>query len=305
MIYVRYFDLHCDTLGVMREKSLSFYGNGLHVDLEKAGIFETYIQCCAAFIPDEFRGEEAYNYFLSMYGRLQGMPLCKSLKELQGINSTGGIGLISTIEGGAVLAGKLQRVRALAKLGVKMITLTWNGDNELGGGIGGSGIGLTPFGIEAVKLMEQENIVVDISHASEKLFEDLCANSSKSFAASHSNAKALCSHRRNLSDWQIDEMVKRGCLIGVNFYRDFLEDEPLKAGISTIADHVEYFLKRGAENCLAMGSDFDGCDIPEDMEGISSVPSIYKELERRGHSNGLLDKIFYQNAYHFFCKSFS
>lgn len=300
---MNYFDLHCDTLGECYSRQKSLYDNGLHVDLFKTKAFHTYIQCMAVWIPDSYSGEEAYSYFLERYALLKDAPLCLTGNDLKRVNDSGGIGLIPTVEGGRVLGGSLSKIDDLAHLGVRMLTLTWNGDSEFGGGIGGSGAGLTPFGKQAIRKLEQNRIIVDISHAGLQLFDDVCCHSTMPFIASHSNAKPICSHRRNLSDAQAKEIIRRGGLIGLNFYVDFLENDPNNARVESIVRHAEHFLALGAENALSMGSDFDGAEIPGDMEGIASVEKIWEAMAAHNYPEALLKKIFYENAYCFMEKN--
>ena len=117
-----------------------------------------------------------------------------------------------------MLGGRLERVQDLKDRGVAMLTLTWNGENELGRGVLSPGdTGLTPFGRRAVRALERAGIVVDVSHASPELFWDVAELAERPIVASHSNAKAVCGHPRNLTKEQFLAIRDRGGLVGLNF----------------------------------------------------------------------------------------
>ena len=301
-----YFDLHCDTILTCLDNKSTFRNNGLHIDLDKVSV-KPYVQCGAVFVYDSLRGEAAYNHFLKAYNYMKELSVkdkftfILSKEDLISVTENKSIGIIPTIEGGAAVAGSLEKLDKVIDMGVKMMTLTWNGSNEIGSGIGDAAadFGLTEFGKKAVKRMGERNMIVDISHASEKLFWDVCEYSDKPMVASHSNAKALCGHRRNLTDEQFAEIVRRGGLVGLNFYKAFLSDVEEKACIETIFEHADYLLSKGGENVLAMGSDFDGSDIPADLRGIAGVEDILNVFVKHNYSSELIEKIFYKNAYEF------
>ena len=113
----------------------------------------------------------------------------------------------------------------------------------------------------------------------------------------------MCRHPRNLSDQQFLAIKASGGIVGLNFYRGFLNDTPDKASMMDILRHAEHFLSLGGEDVLAMGSDFDGASLPFDMEGIQSVPRLWELFLRHNYKESLLYKIFYQNAAEFFIQN--
>ena len=143
--------------------------------------------------------------------------LADSASELQKGVEEGKWVFIRTIEGGAALGGDLEKIVHFAKKKIKMMTLTWNGENELGSGCAGTG-GLTGFGKEAVKLMEENGIIVDCAHLNDAGFEDLLNITKRPFVASHSNLRSCCEVPRNLREDQFVELVRRGGLCGINLY---------------------------------------------------------------------------------------
>ena len=304
---MRFFDLHCDTMGECSLKDIPLRNNQtLQISLERAGNFSAWFQCFAAWIPDDAASPLAY--FRRIARRLEWelkqnedrMLQCRTAEGLHRAVREKKCGAIFTVEGGSVLEGRCEVLEELAGLGVKVMTLTWNAANQIGGGAQEPG-GLTPFGKEVLAKMESLGILPDVSHASEPLFWDVLENTRGPVIATHSDAKALCSHPRNLTDQQFLALKQRGGLVGLNFYPTFLADSG-KAEAVDILRHAEHFLSLGGEEVLAMGSDFDGADMPSGITGIESMEYLAELFARHGYSDDLIDRIFYQNSFRFFEK---
>lgn len=304
------FDLHCDTLYKSVTEQKDFDCKDFHISVNKADKIDRWIQCFAIWIPDDISLKNAEALFDNAYTALKtqckkfNLHLCKDFSELKDVSGQSLKKCFFTVENGKILLGKLDNIKKLKECNVKIITLTWNGDNEIGtGALTRKKTGLTPFGVKAVKELEKNKIIVDISHASERTFYDVAETASKPFIATHSNSKAVTNHPRNLTDEQFKIIKDTGGIVGVNFYRGFLNNNENKASISDIIKHTEHFLSLGGENCLSIGSDFDGCDLPDDIKGIDSVWEIYNAFLRLNYKEELLKKIFYKNAYKF-CENF-
>lgn len=302
-------DLHCDTLTAFpngREPADTLNSSHTNFSLSNVPRQSHWAQCCAIFLPDTLRGQAAidsYNHHRQSFHRqmekFHDLALsCRSGQDLERAWQQGKTAALLTVENGSALAGKLERVEALAADGVKIMTLTWNGRNEIASGWD-TEAGLSEFGRAVIPEMERLGILADVSHLNDTGFFQALTYLKKPFLATHSNARAVCSHRRNLSDDQIREMVDRRCLIGLNYYHDFLKN----GGNATREDlflHLAHFLEAGAENCMALGSDFDGADIPEDMDCPEKAADLYQYLLDRGLGQELCDKVFYKNALTFF-----
>lgn len=307
---MRYFDLHCDTIAACMLQQKGLYENDLHISIRKAEKIDWYVQCFAAFVPDSVRGEAAFAYFMDISRKFQEemernqamVSVLVKPGDLSGDKlNTAPVNAIFTVENGAALGGDLRNLQKMEDLGVKMMTLTWNGENELGAGVlSEAKHGITDFGIAALKEMERRNIVADVSHASERLFYDVCGYADKPFVASHSNSRRICSHKRNLSDEQFCMIRERRGLVGLNFYKSFLCDREDKACMTDVLRHAEHFLGLGGESTLAMGSDFDGAEMPPDIHRVQSVPELYELFLRHNYSESLLHQLFFSNAYKFF-----
>lgn len=306
---MRLIDLHCDTLYRAYQEKGSLFQNDFHVSFERSRFLKSYIQCMAVWIPDEYRGESAEKLFDGCAAKLHEEIDNKNIAQIKTLSDfkdfSEGTGVILTVESGAALAGKKENIRRFFECGVRMITLTWNGTNELGDGIGVEHPkGLTVFGRETVSEMENLGMVVDISHASEALFYDVAQRATKPLCASHSNLRTLCPHPRNLTDEQFRFICGQGGLVGINFYRDFLSENGTNVKMYDIIKNTDAFLSLGGEKNIAFGSDFDGCDIPSDMNGLQDMEELYNMFLRHGYSETLLDDLFFNNAYRFWQKAF-
>ncbi|MGN0499070.1 MAG: dipeptidase [Acutalibacteraceae bacterium] len=296
---MRYFDLHCDTLYRAVTENRNLLDNDFHISLKYKDSFEKWVQCFAVWIPDDITLDEAQDLYKKAVRRFKIDSLNNSLSVYDGKGFANKMTAVLTVEGGRLIGNDLQNIKRLADDNVKILTLTWNGDNQIGcGAQTENDTGLTQFGKEVIRELEKNKIVVDVSHLSDRSFYDTAENSSAPFIASHSNSRTICSHRRNLTDEQFKIIRDRGGIVGLNFYRDFLSCG--NSGIKDIVKHAEHFLSLGGENTLAMGSDFDGCDMPDDICGIADVPKIHNEFLRLNYSETLVKKIFWGNAANFF-----
>ncbi len=279
---MKFFDLHCDTITECYNQNKSLKNNDLDISLEKGSFLEKWTQVFAIWLPDEIRGNDAEIYYENVLAKYR-----SEIKNAENVKP------VLAVEGGAVLNGKLENTEKLYNDGVKILTLTWNGDNEIASGcFSEEDKGLTSFGKEAVKEMTKRKIIPDVSHLGEKSFYDLCEETDFPFIASHSDSFSINPHVRNLKDEQIKIIVERKGLIGLNFYNKFLgEGKP----IEMLIKHAEHILNLGAEDVLCMGSDFDGCSIDEELKGIEKMESLYHVFINR-FGEKLTDKIFYENA---------
>lgn len=306
-------DLHCDTLTRDSwEERNGTPGCGtlddpmFHLAIRKMPPAVRWVQCFAIFVPDQVRGADAIAFFdrcrSSFYRQMEAnrdrISPCRTCAEMERALDAGRFAAVLTVEGGGVLAGQLERIRVLRDAGVRMLTLTWNGPNELGSGHETEN-GLTPFGREAVAELERTGILVDVSHLNDRGFEDLLGTAKKPFLASHSNARAVCGHRRNLPDPFIREIAARGGLIGLNYSRDFLSNEN-RGSLDDLYRHVCHFLELDAGACLALGSDYDGTDIHPDLDSVEKSLSIYTYLTQHGIPENTANGILFENAWRFF-----
>lgn len=300
------FDLHCDTLYKAVTNNLPLDDKSMQVS-QILGENDKRLQCYAIWIPDVYTPEKAEQTFYSAYQKLS--LECKRLK-IKFIEQNESIAdafknnknsALFTIENSTALNGKIGNVDKFAKLGVKIITLTWNASNTVGDGADVSDSkGISDFGKSVVREMEKNCIVVDVSHASDKLFYDVAEITTRPFIATHSNSRSVTNHRRNLTDEQFKIIKEKNGIVGINFHRDFLSDNPDSASRYDLLKHIDKLLSLGGENVICIGTDFDGCNLPDEITGSESLGEIYEMLLKHNYKESLIRKIFYENALNFF-----
>lgn len=326
----RVFDLHCDTLDrlalhgdgscafaymegdehIPHARMSSLSDNDAHISLRRTSGFD-WCQCFAVFIPDDLRGDAAWSFYLRIrdFFRKECERHADSLAQVRASGDaeaafTAGktVGML-TVEGAAFLDDSPSapvRLDAILADGVRMVTLTWNGQNALGSG-NDTSFGLTSFGKRCVAELEARDIVVDVSHLNDAGFKDVCACADKPFAASHSNARAVCGHPRNLADWQLREIADRGGVVGFNYYNDFLNDRGEEATIDDALLHIDHILDTVGEDVLCLGSDYDGSDVPRWLSPCTGVAKLHDAV-RAEFGECVADKMFWENAARFFAR---
>lgn len=302
---MKVFDLHCDTLYKAVTMSHGFSCSDFEVQTNAD--FEKYLQCFAVWIPDDITINEGRELFknaktkLKTECELNNIKIIYSFKEIKKELLNHNKLAMLTLENCSIINNDISYIKYLADSGVKIATLTWNASNCIGdGAMVKNSSGLTEFGREAVSELERQGIVIDLSHASDKLFFDVCETAKKPFIASHSNSRKITNHKRNLTDEQAKIIFAGGGIVGLNFHNAFLNDTPENAGIDDIIKHAEHFLSLGGENNLALGSDFDGGILPYDIESNLTLYKIYNRFLQKKYQQAIIDKIFYENAVNFF-----
>jgi len=310
---VHLIDMHCDTLLKCRLKSYGLRKNSGHLDLESMAASGAVAQFFAVFIPSGQEAEKEgietgpYQFFQEMYDLYQG-ELAKnqdlilpalSYEDIMGNMKNKKMSAVLSVEDGQLLDGKIERLDELHDKGVRLITLLWNYENCIGyphrSDPADHKRGLKPFGIEAVERMNRLGIIIDVSHMSGGGFDDVARHSKKPFVASHSCARALCGHSRNLTDGQLGRIASSGGVCGVNFNAGFLNEGADYSSVSDIAGHVDYMIQvMGAEG-VALGSDFDGIDCRLEIENYNILGVLVSELLKK-HSTDVVEKVCYKNV---------
>ncbi len=282
---MRYSDLHCDTVSRAYKENKSLYDGDLQINAVKSKNIEKYEQYFALWLSDELRGKAAFSLCKNMLDYYE-----NEMKPI--ISKRTNISAHLSVENASALGGDLDNIAYFGSRGVEIMSLTWNGENDLASGVNVKG-GLKPLGRDAVREMARQNITLDVSHLNERGFYEVCLIDSIKIIATHSNCYDICPHIRNLKKWQIKEIISRGGLIGLNFYPTFLGWGRV---FEKIRENIEYLLSLGGENSIAFGSDFDGAEMSEELDGIDKVGDLYEYLSGHGFDSELLDKIFYRNA---------
>ena len=311
---MRLIDLHCDTIWMlMREKDKNLQHNPFCVDIEKLKGADSMAQFFACFIylneiAGEERWEQGYQLALNMIKRGKAELAACSDEILLASNyddvirnyASGIISAFLTIEEGGILNHDINRLYELYNQGIRLITLTWNHENCIGYPNSKDEAimqkGLKPFGVEVVEKMNELGMIIDVSHLSDGGFWDVLKYSQKPIVASHSNARILCNHPRNLSDDMIKALAEKGGIAGVNLYPYFI-NKVGKATVEDIAEHVVHMYKVGGEDFIAVGTDFDGFDEGElEICHIGEIDKLYEAVKRRGLSERQMEKFWGGNA---------
>lgn len=209
---------------------------------------------------------------------------------------------VLTLEDGRLVGGSMEKLHELYEQGVRAIALTWNFANCFGAPNSRDPQimrqGLTPFGREAIGEMNRLGMLVDVSHLSDGGFYDVLELSSKPFIASHSNCRALTDHPRNLTDDMIRRLSEAGGVSGLNLYSCFLHPDPTAADsrVEDMVRHVLHFLAIGGEDCLGIGTDFDGCDGNMEISHPEEMDLLFHALKKQGVTERQLDKIARDNV---------
>ena len=310
---MRLIDMHCDTFWLMmRQQDVSLQKNDLCIDIEKMRTAGSMAQFFASFIHmDHFQGdnafEDAYQHALQMiaYGKKELVKCSDSIAtahnydELIANHDNGKMSAILTVEEGGIINGKMEYLEELYRQGIRLITLTWNHENCIGFPNSREpelmNRGLKAFGIEVVRRMNELGMLIDVSHLSDGGFWDVVHYSTKPFVASHSNARALCNHPRNLTDEMIKALAEKGGAAGVNFYPYFLRENG-KATVADITEHLWHTYQVGGEDVVAFGTDFDGFDEGElDITHMGEMHYVYDSIRKRGFTQRQMDKILNGN----------
>lgn len=299
------FDAHCDTMGKILDYQASLYSNKFHCDITRMQEYTAFSQIFAAFVPPKYTGQAAFSRANAMLDAFdteaasyaQHITVCRSYTELSEAWQNHQIAALLSLEGGSPLCGSLEHLQYFYNRGVRLITLTWNHRNELGCGAVSAeeGEGLTPFGFAVVEKMNALGMIIDVSHLSDAGFYDVCNASRQPFVASHSNARNLCDHKRNLTDAMILALIEREGVIGINLYPDFI----CKTGSATIdqvIDHIEHIAGLGGQHAIGLGCDFDGIDkTPAGIETVSDLSKLINRLLQLNYTSAFIQQFTHQN----------
>ena len=324
---MKVWDLHCDTLSELRRAEKNgtpaiFAHNDLHIDLEKLQAGDYMLQCLAAFVnlADPTPGADPLVTALEeidVFKRIMAkypdrIAPVYTAADIRKNAEAGKISGLLTVEEGGCCKGSLGVLRRMYELGVRMMTLTWNHDNELAAPQANPGgplaaqtqRGLTETGFAFLAEMERLHMIVDVSHLSDRGFWDIVEHGTRPFAASHSNCRALAPHCRNLTDEMIRVMAEKGGLVGLNYCAGFLDDQPspdlCRSTTALMAKHAAHFKQVGGIEIIGLGSDFDGIGGKLELSDCSKMPLLADALRKEGFTEDEVEAIFFRNAQRFF-----
>lgn len=315
-----FIDLHCDTLSVAwKKRILDIYDfPDAMVDLKRMQCAGMLGQFFAIFFPPkekmiregEISQTEDWKYFTEAREILihtidlhtDKICLAENISSFEKNRANNKISAFLTIEDGRMIDGSMERLYECWNMGVRLITLTWNYENCFGApnstDLQTMNKGLTAFGKEAVSVMNDLGILIDVSHLSDGGFYDVAELSNKPFVASHSNCRSLSPHSRNLTDPMIRIISEKGGTIGLNFCAGFLDPDidAVKSTVDNMIAHIKHLVKVGGEECVSLGTDFDGISSELEIKNPEEMELLFDRLKKEGFHEKFIDRIAYQNV---------
>ena len=293
------FDSHCDTP--------MFFGKGidfgrrdpqLRMDLYKMteGHLDSVIM--AAYLKQGERTDEGLTLATSQADALLNgieemvsahsdvATLAYTPSDLYLNKSKGVKSIMMGIENGYAIGKDLSNVERFRKRGVVYITLCHNGDNDICDSAKGNNEhnGVSEFGEKVIKEMNRVGMMVDLSHAGDKSFYDTLDISTAPVVCTHSSARALCGHPRNLTDDQMRALAQKGGVMQINIYCDFLRDNGSEASILDAVEHLNHAIRIIGIEHVGFGSDFDGGGGVPGLDNASEVLNFTRKLLEAGYN---------------------
>lgn len=243
---------------------------------------------------------------LDLVARCDVLKICLTAADIAAAIKASQIAILLHIEGAEAIGPDFDGLEQLYARGLRSIGPVWSRHNIFANGVPFSfpgspdqGDGLTDLGKELVRRCNQMGIMLDTSHLNEKGFWDIVKISTKPVVATHSNVHELSASPRNLTDDQLRAISESQGVVGLNFATGFLRadgrhdrsDVPL----DTLIAHLDYMLEKLGEDGVAIGSDFDGCRLPDEIGDVAGLPNLTAAMAKAGYSDDLIDKITHKN----------
>lgn len=321
-------DMHCDTIALLRElrkknnQEPCLRTCSGHLDLQKMQKSGYLLQNFALFVEmsecdDPWKEvqnlyaiyEEEMDKNADVIGRIL------RYEDIDKLRKQGKMAALLTVEEGGVCKGETAKLEQLYKQGVRMMTLTWNFENEIGYPhcykSETEGAGLKPRGFELVERMQELGMIVDVSHLSDEGFWDVHKVMEKPFVASHSNAREICRSSRNMTDEMIKALAEQGGVMGLNYCIPFVSEQfwrekdrgnlqaPIRGTddyLQMLVSHAKHIENLGGIECLGLGSDFDGIKTHESLAHAGEMEKFVDAMKKAGFTESRLDKILYENV---------
>lgn len=298
-------DFHCDTIFKIFNDETNLRNNNYSVDIEKLKKGNSLAQFFALFIEKNIV-ENPLETCLDMLDKFQTeldknkeyICIAKNYNDLLLNKSNNKISAFLTIEEGAAIKGSLRNLRNFYRLGVRLMTLTWNFPNEIGYPNCDPQYmnkPLTKFGFKVIEEMNHLHMLIDVSHLSDAGFFNVSTQSKYPFIASHSNARAITNHPRNLTDKMIKILSEKGGVMGLNFCGLFLGSDDISR-IDNMILHLKHIKNVGGIDVISIGTDFDGIDSTLEIKNIGEMDKLVSELKKNNFTEEEIEKIFYKNA---------
>lgn len=301
-------DLHNDVLEVMTSDTsyhLKYRHNYNHTDIPRLKDGGVDVQFFSVWVsPTQYTNyyQQALtmlNIFNSEISANQNsIAQARNWNEADSLIQQNKIAAVIGVEGGHHIENSLDNLISLYNSGMRYMTITWNNSTDWAVSAQDSRsttIGLSDFGKQVIRTMDSLGVIIDVSHTGIKTIQDILQETQNPIIASHSGARALRNHYRNLYDWQIQDIANSGGVIGVVFYPYFLNGSS-NAAIQDVIAHIDYIKNLVGIDYVAIGSDFDGIEVvPLGLEDTSKFPNLTEALFDHGYTKEEIDKILYKN----------
>ena len=257
--------------------------------------------------------DQAQPVALAMAGLLHWMAraapddfaVCRSAAEVRSTFGSGRIAAVMHMEGAEAIGADLDALYLFHDMGLRSLGPVWSRPTIFGHGVPfkfpaspDTGPGLTEAGKDLVRLCNELGIIIDLSHMNEAGFNDVARLSDAPLVATHSNAHALSASARNLTDRQLDQIRESKGMVGLNFAVGFLREDGMgtpDVGLDVMVRHVDHLIGRLGEDHVGLGSDFDGCTVPDPIHDVTGVPALFEALAAHGYDAPLLAKLAHGN----------
>ncbi|MGP4074267.1 dipeptidase [Halobacillus sp. K22] len=231
--------------------------------------------------------------------------IVRSEREIRDCLDENRIGGIIHMEGAEAIDLEFNSLYVYHQAGLRSLGPVWSRANAFGEGVPyhfpsspDTGPGLTEKGKQLIRLCNELGIMIDLSHMNEKGFWDTARLSTDPLVATHSNAHTLCPLSRNLTDKQLDAIKESNGVIGVTFCANMLRVDgrmDISVPLEAITDHIHYIADRIGIDHISLGSDFDGCTIPDVIKDVTGIPKLLNQLVREGWTEADIDKLTHLN----------
>jgi len=264
-------------------------------------------------LPDLMTAEMAQPVALAMAGHLHWMEraapddftVCRSPSAVRAAIKGGKIAAVMHMEGAEAIGPDLDALYLFYEMGLRSIGPVWSRPTVFGYGVPFKfpgnpdiGPGLTDAGKDLIRLCNQLGIMIDLSHMNQAGFEDVARLSTAPLVATHSNVHALCASPRNLTDRQLEQIRGSSGMVGLNFSTGFLRPDGMAASdfsLDVMVRHIDYLVDKLGEDHVGLGSDFDGCTVPDPIKDVTGVPKLFQALADHGYDPPLLAKLARSN----------
>lgn len=324
-------DMHCDTIMALMNTNNNIYQSDNMVDLQKLQKGNYLLQCFAMFVPYASKEEKNYSpfevcnkmidrYYQEIDNYKDIISPVFNYQDIENNIKNNKISSLLTIEEGGVCLGNIEFLRNFYRLGVRMMTLTWNFKNEIASPnidyfkieknsntkpVPNLVDGLTDFGKEVVKEMNRLGMVIDCSHLGDKGFYDVIELSTKPIVCSHSCSRTICKHVRNMTDDMLLKLKQNRGVVGINYCHNFVKEDESEATVKDLVKHITYIKNLIGIDYIGLGSDFDGISNKNiQLKDASMMGLLIDELINQGYTNEEIDKICYKNVLRVFKENF-